>query len=52
MSKKKSQRELIIDSLTKTRGQIYDEASKSEKIVYWVSLTFCLATIFLVLLFA
>jgi hypothetical protein len=48
MRKEKSYRERLIDSFTKTRGQIYDEYSKSEKIGYWIFIGLVAAVIAIV----
>lgn len=45
---KKTQRQLVKDSFTKSRDEIYAEMSKSEKIGYWISI-FVVVTIMLLM---
>jgi hypothetical protein len=48
MKDKKPWRALLKDSFTKTRGQIYEESTKKERIVYWISIALaCLAILLL-----
>ncbi len=42
---KKTQRQLIKESFTKTRGEIYAEMSKSEKLGYWL----CIFVVFTIM---
>jgi len=42
---KKTFHQLFIDSLTKTRGQIYEQSSKRERVIYWLSLAVVFAII-------
>lgn len=49
MSKdKKSWEDYLVDSLTKTRDERYAESSKTDKVLYWISIA--LAALFIVFL--
>ena len=42
---KKNFHQLFVDSLTKTREQIYEESSKDQRVIYWLNLAVVIGVI-------